>query len=144
MPGAAPVSPTAPAREDAGSARDDWGWGFGLEWAQADTITVDLLQAITVEANELQSPDIERVRHYPTTKDTRFLRLEGHLIEGKTLITHHVRARVIRAKRIVAHRIVRPKSTYRWSSGRDEPEPVRNRVVRVVAGVSTDAATPTR
>lgn len=97
-----------------------------------------------MEANEIECGNIEHTRHFPTTKDTRWLRLEGHAIEGKTLIAHHVQARLIRAQRIVAHRIVRPKRPYRWSSGREEPALVRNRVVRVVGGVAQDAGRPTR
>jgi hypothetical protein len=136
----APVAP--PPRPPSGehaNEPDDWSFGFGLEWAEADTITVDTLQAITVEAHEIECGDIVRTRHYPTTKDTRWLRLEGHVIEGKTLIAHHVQARLIRAQRIVAHRIIRPKRPYVWSSGGQDAGLVRNRVVRVVGGVAQDA-----
>lgn len=130
----------APSMPQANSARasDDWGYAFGLEWAEADTIEVETLQAITVEANEILCADIERTRHYPTSKNSRWLRLEGHEIVGGTLIAHHVRAQRVRAKRIVAHRIIRSSRPYRWSSGREEPARVRNRLMHVVDGVARE------
>jgi hypothetical protein len=66
---------------------------------------VHTVDAITIEADEIRCEHVQRVDYFPTPKDMRFVRLEGQLIAGHSLVAHHVRARLLIADEITAHKI---------------------------------------
>lgn len=109
-----------------------------VEWVDADVIRVKSIDAISVEANEIQCPRIVHAMG-GVAKDMGWRRLEGDVVEMDELYAHHVTARLIIAEQITALVIRRrPKSkTYRWGGAGSGAE-VRNRVVSVdpATGVS--------
>lgn len=93
-------------------------------------IRVKQLNAISIEANEIRCPRIERTpRSYPVPKDAGWRRIEGNEVALKTLWAHHVLARMIVAEKIVATEIHNVKKRYVWPG--EGAHPVRNRIVKV-------------
>jgi hypothetical protein len=135
-----PVAP-APAR-DAGAPADgptpgaehisvyDGRSHVAVEWVDADELRVKRLRAISVEANEIRCPRIERTRFPPTRKEEGWLRAEGDLVEIDEVEAHHVRARLVVADEIEAVAVKRVAKPHRWAGAGAGPR-VRNRVLRI-------------
>jgi hypothetical protein len=101
-----------------------------VEWVEADVIRVKELNAISIEANEIRCPRIERTaRSYPVPKDSGWRRIEGHEVQLETLWAHHVTAHLIVADRIIATKIQKVSKPYVWPGA--GARPVRNRIVKV-------------
>lgn len=83
---------------------------------EADTVIVDTLNAISVEAQRIQARDRRVVSFYPTVAEPNLSMLEGNVVRGHSLDAHHVRARVVIADRLRAHTIRIVKPSHGWSA----------------------------
>jgi hypothetical protein len=111
---------------------------WSVEWVTGDTIRVDSISAITIEANEIRCPHIVQSQGNPVPKNMGFRGLEGDLIEGKSLVAHHISARLIECTEITASKVRRVKTPYRWPGADPKANPVRNRAVAADGSRSSD------
>lgn len=105
------------------------------EVVEADTIRVGVLRAITLEAVELRVPSVTRVSYFPVAKDQGMVKLEGHLIAAEQLEAHHVRARLVVADKVIAHRVTKLRGAAPWPRGEDQAEVV-NQCVHLTAATN--------
>jgi hypothetical protein len=102
---------------------------------EADTVRVGELYAILVEAQEIRSRDKKTVSGYPTIKEPNLSQLEGQLVEGDSLQTHHVRARLVIADRLRAHTIRKLKGPLKLPDA-GAGAPIRNGCRTIVQGTT--------
>jgi hypothetical protein len=104
-----------------------------VEWVDADVVRVKSLYALSVEANEIRCPKVQKSQG-PVPKNMGWRRLEGDIVEVDSLYAHHVTARLVIADEIVARVVENHAKPYVWR-GAGSGALVRNRLVEVPSSV---------